>query len=207
MYDAEVHFTDRHIGDLLEFIDQQPWAKNTAVMISADHGETFGEHKMYRHGFELWQELVWVPLLVRMPGAKPRRIDTPRGGVDLPVTILDLLDAPRPDGAQGVSLVPELLGEKSPEQRLVVSDLPRTSDNDRRRAIVWGDHKLIAHGDDEYFKLFDVGADPREQRDLAGKNKKLFDEMLQRYKEVKGRIRDVCPKIRKLKGRKKNSPC
>ncbi len=207
MYDAEVHFTDAHLGRLLAFIEQQPWADRTAVMISADHGETFGEHKMYRHGFELWQELVWVPLLVRLPGAEPRVIDTPRGGIDLPVTMLDLLGAKRPAYAQGVSLVAELRGEKQPEQRLVVSDLPRTSDNDRRRAIVWGNDKLIAHGDDEYFKLYDVAADPRENVDLANTDKKRFEDMLRRYKAVKKTIKDVCPKIKKLKGKKKNSPC
>lgn len=207
MYDGEVHFTDGHLKKLLDFIDRAPWAANTAVMISADHGETFGEHDMYRHGFELWQELVWVPLLIRLPGAEARRIDTPRSGIDLPMTILDLLGAKAAAGMQGVSLVPELRGEREPEQRVVVSDLPRTSDNDRRRAIVWGKYKLIAHGDDEYFKLFDLEADPREQRDLASRDKAVFDDMLERYRQVSKSIRDVCPTIKKLIGKKKNKPC
>lgn len=206
-YDGEIHFTDQHLKRLLTFIDEQPWADRTAVMISADHGETFGEHKMYRHGFELWQELTWVPLMVRLPGAASKTIDTPRGGVDLPVTILDLLGAKRPQNAQGVSLVPELRGEVEPEERAVIIDLPRTSDNDRRRALIWGRHKLIAHSDDEYFKLYDIVADPREHNDLATKDKKLFAEMRKRYEEASRRIKDVCPTIKKLKGKKKNRPC
>lgn len=207
MYDGEVHFTDRHLKKLIDFIDAQPFANNTAVMISADHGETFGEHEMYRHGFELWQELTWVPLLVRLPGAKAKRIDTPRSGIDLPATILDLLGAKAPAGTQGVSLAPEIRGDEGPEPRVVVIDLPRTSDNDRRRAIVWKKYKLIAHGDDEYFKLFDLEADPREARDLASRDKAVFDDMLARYREASQRIHDVCPTIKKLKGKKKNKPC
>jgi len=206
-YDGEVHFTDKQVGKLLAFIDAQPWGKRTAVIISADHGETFGEHNMYRHGFELWQELTHVPLIVRAPGTKPRAIDEPRSGIDLPATIMDLLAVKPDDSFAGESLLPEVRGGEA-KRRAVVTDLPRTSDSDRRRALIWGNHKLIAHGDDGYFKLFDVVADPREQRDLVTKDKKLFDEMLERYRDVSKGIKDVCPKVRdKLKGKKKNKPC
>ncbi len=51
-YDGEIFFTDHHLGRLLAFVDSQPWGKRTAVIVTADHGEAFGEHKMTRHGFE-----------------------------------------------------------------------------------------------------------------------------------------------------------
>src|SRR5215471_3795692 len=60
LYDGEVTYTDRYIGKLLEFIAQKPWAANTAIIISGDHGEAFGEHGCWRHGFEIWQHLVRV---------------------------------------------------------------------------------------------------------------------------------------------------
>ncbi len=207
MYDGELHFTDRHLKTLLEFVDAQPWADRTAVMISSDHGETFGEHEMYRHGFELWQELVWVPLLVRIPGVAPKRVDVPRSGIDLPPTLFELLAVERPRDMQGVSLVAEMRGDVEPELRAVIIDLPRTSDNDRRRALVWDRHKLIAHADDEYFKLFDLEADPREQRDLAASEPKLLEQMLERYRAASQTIREVCPSHTKLKGKKKDKPC
>ncbi len=207
LYDGELHFTDRHVGKLLDFIAAQPWADHTAVILSADHGETFGEHDMYRHGFELWEELIHVPLLVHLPGSEPRTIDVPRSAVDLAPTILELL-AVQPDPSyQGVSLVAELRGGE-PKPRPVIADLPRTSDNDRRRAFIWGKHKLIAHGDDEYFKLFDLQADPQEQRDLARKEPELLKQMLKRYQDTSKTIKDVCPKMRKkLKGKKKGKDC
>ncbi len=207
MYDGELFYTDLHLGRLIDWIDQQPWGARTAIVVSGDHGETFGEHGMYRHGHELWQELVRVPLIVRMPGAKPRTIEVPRSQVDLAPTVLEWLGVPKPAGIQGTSLVPELMGATA-EERPVVSDLPRTSDNDRRRAMVLGKHKLIAHGDDESFKLFDLEADPKEKKDLAESDKALFEKMVARYKEVSGTIKDVCPKMtEKLKGKKKGSKC
>ena len=204
-YDAEVTFVDQYVGKLLEFVDQQPWGKDTAVIISSDHGEAFGEHKMHRHGFEIYEMLVRVPLMIRAPGITPRRIDTPRSAMDLPPTFLELTGAPPEPGFQGKSLVPEMYG-KPVEERDVIVDLPRTSDNDRRRALVRGKHKLISFGDDDGYGLYDVVADPLEKDDLKRKDKALFEEMKTRYKGAA--IKDICPKhTEKLKDKKKSKKC
>jgi len=205
-YDGELFFTDQHIGKLLEFIDAQPWADHTAVLISGDHGEAFGEHKMYRHGFELYEVLIRVPLLVRMPGGKARQVEHRRSGIDLPKTIMDLMGVEPDPSFRGKSLVPELRGEDG-GPRPVVVDLPRTSDNDRRRAYIEDDTKLIAFGDDDGYKLFDLAKDPGEKKDLRYKDKELFQKMEKRYKDFSKGIKDVCPKIKKLKGRKPSRPC
>ena len=206
-YDGEVHFTDQHVGKLLEFVNQQDWGKRTAVIVSADHGEAFGEKRMTRHGFELWEVLVHVPLMIQAPGITPRRIDTPRSAIDLPPTMFEMLGAPAEPSFQGTSLVPELYG-KEPQPRDVIVDLPRTSDNDRRRALVWGNYKLIAFGDDFGFELYDVVADPTETKDLKRENKALFEEMKARYKAKVGTIKDVCPKnSAKLRGKEKGKRC
>ena len=72
-YDSEVWYTDLWIRKLLDFAEQQPWWKNTALIVSADHGEAFGEHGMYKHAFELWEVLTRVPLIVMAPGIAPRQ--------------------------------------------------------------------------------------------------------------------------------------
>ena len=204
-YDAEVTFVDQYVGKLLEFVDQQPWGKDTAVIISSDHGEAFGEHKMHRHGFEIYEMLVRVPLMIRAPGITPRRIDTPRSAIDLPPTFLELTGAPAEPSFQGKSLVPEMYG-KPVEERDVIVDLPRTSDNDRRRALVHGNHKLIGFGDDDGYGLYDVVADPLEKNDLKRQEKALFEEMKKRYKGAV--IKDICPKhTEKLKDKKKSKKC
>ncbi|MGK4004606.1 sulfatase [Sorangium sp. So ce1036] len=206
-YDGEVKFTDMHVGKLLDFVAQQPWGKDTTIIVTADHGEAFGEHKMYRHGFEVWDVLVHVPLMIKAPGITPRRIDEPRSSIDLAPTILELTGAPPEPSFQGKSLVPELYGAE-PEPRDVIVDLPRTSDNDRRRALIHGRYKLIAYGDDDAFDLFDVVADPGELKDLKREQKAVFEEMKALYKERSAAIKDVCPKnTAKLKGKKKHKKC
>ncbi len=103
-YDGEVWFTDKHIGRLLDFIDSQPWGAKTAVILTADHGETFGEHNMHQHGYELWEPLVRVPFLVYVPGVVPHHVTVKRSHVDVVPTVLDLMNVWRP--AEG-----ELSGE------------------------------------------------------------------------------------------------
>ena len=68
LYDGEIAFTDKHVGRILDAIAAAPWGPRTAVIITSDHGEAFSEHKMVRHGVELWEELVHVPLLIHLPG-------------------------------------------------------------------------------------------------------------------------------------------
>ncbi|WP_437873272.1 sulfatase [Sorangium sp. So ce363] len=206
-YDGEVRFTDMHVGKLLDFVAQQPWAKDTAIIVTADHGEAFGEHKMFRHGFEVWDVLTHVPLMIQAPGITPRRIDVPRSSIDLAPTILELTGAPAEPSFPGKSLVPELHGA-TPEPRDVIVDLPRTSDNDRRRALIHGQYKLIAYGDDDAFDLFDLVADPGETKDLKRTQAPVFEEMKALYKERSAAIKDVCPKnTAKLKGKKSNKRC
>lgn len=182
-YDGEIWFTDRAVGDLIAWIEKQPWGKRTAVIVSADHGECFGEHGQIRHGYELWESLIHVPLLFLVPGAAPRRIETPRSHIDLAPTILELMGVEIAPPLRGQSLVSELFGGSLPP-RPIVADLSRDNLQDRRRAIIDGDLKLIARGDDERWLMYDVVKDPKERTTLTEKQpddfrrmKKLYDEL------------------------------
>ncbi len=75
-YDSEVFFTDHHIGRLFDFAKTKDWWDHTAIIISADHGETFGEHGMFKHAFELWEVLTRVPLVIYYPGIEPKVISS-----------------------------------------------------------------------------------------------------------------------------------
>jgi arylsulfatase A-like enzyme len=187
-YDAEVTFTDKYVGKLLDFIASRPWGQKTAIVVSADHGEAFGEHGQYLHGFELWENLVRVPLFVVVPGATARRIDVPTSDLDLAPTILELLGVPAEPSFEGKSLVPELYGAPHPE-RDVVLDLPATSDSDRRRAIVHGHDKLIAFGQDTSLQLFDLDADPGEEHPITKGDD--YAAMVQRYRDFEKTVKDV----------------
>jgi arylsulfatase A-like enzyme len=195
LYDEEVFYTDLWIGKLLDWVFAQPWAKDTAIIVTADHGEAFGEHGMMRHAHEVWEELVHVPLFVYVPGMKPRTIETTRGHADIAPTIAELLGAKNVPALPGTSLVHELFDAATAlEERDVVVDLPEDEHNERRRGLIHGRTKLIAFGADVRFSLYDLEADPGEKEDLIQKNPELAADMRRRYREASKRITDVPPR-------------
>lgn len=192
-YDAEMLFTDRYLGKLLDFIDSKPWGKRTAIIVTADHGEAFGEHGQTSHGFELWENLVRVPMFLYVPGIAPKHIDTPRSAIDLAPTILELLGVPAPAELklEGKSLLGEMTGKEEATEREVIIDLPTTSDSDKRRALVRGKDKVIAFGEQGAVRLYDVVADPEEKKPIMKGD--TFDAMSKRYREIAKAIKEVPP--------------
>jgi arylsulfatase A-like enzyme len=193
LYDEEVLYTDHWVGTLLDFVESQPWGKKTVIVVSADHGEAFGEHHEFRHGHELYEELVHVPLFVVVPGHPARTIDAARSQIDLVPTLVELLgQRPGPE-LRGTSFARELLGGEAAPSRDVVCDLPRDDWNDRRRSLLHDNWKLIAFGDDARFELYDMTADPHEQTDLFWKRRDVAADMRQRYREMSRTIDEVAP--------------
>lgn len=186
LYDAEIKHTDRFVGELIDWLDGSGAKQDTAIIVSADHGECFGEHGHLKHGYELWEELIRVPLLIRIPDGNARRIAEPRSHIDLAPTILELMGYPAAKHMRGKSLVPELRGAKA-KRRVVVADLTRDNLQDRRRAVIDGDLKLLVAGDDKAFWLFNVAEDPYERRDLVA-DKAEFERMKRLYFQESARI-------------------
>ena len=197
LYDEEVFFTDLWVGKLLDFVAAQPWAGQTAILLTADHGEAFGEHGATRHAHEVWEPLVHVPLLLAVPGVAPRAIDHPRAAIDIMPTIVDLVGAKNVPALRGTSLVPEARTGKG-EPRDVIVDLPEDDYNERRRALVHeeGEHryKIIAFGEDRRFSLFDLASDPQEDADLFAKDKDLATAMRARYRDASKSIVESPPR-------------
>lgn len=193
-YDSEVWYTDMWLGKLFEFARQQPWWERTAVIVSSDHGEAFGEHSMYKHAFEVWEVLVRVPLMVFAPGAEPQRIDEPRTHIDIAPTIMDLMGQPPLESFMGQSLVPEIYGAAKPEPRdVIVVELAEDSHNPHRRAIVKGDYKYIVFETGWRKLLFNLKNDPGEERDLSKEEPEKLAEMQRLFDEAFAKIPSIRP--------------
>jgi choline-sulfatase len=190
-YDGEVQFTDQYIGKLLDFAKTKPWWSSTAVIVTSDHGEALGEHSQFRHGFEVWENLARVPFMVCLPGNAPRRIDAKRSGLDLAPTVLDLLGVEPDPHFTGKSLASEVRGGPA-EDRDVVIDLPATSNNEKRRALIHEHFKIIGFGDGMYPKVFDLAADPGELAPLD-KSHAMYSEMQKRLFDLNKSITEVPP--------------
>jgi arylsulfatase A-like enzyme len=193
-YDSEVWFTDFHIGKLLDWAKQQPFWANTAVIITGDHGEAFGEHGQYRHAFEIWENLVRVPLIVYVPGAKPQRIEQRRSHLDLAPTIMDLLGQPPLAQFVGRSFLPEVLGKAAPETREpIVLELTEDSNNPQRRAIISGDYKLLVRGRGAAYFLYDLKNDPGESKNIASEQPEALAKMKSLYEKTFSAIPSIDP--------------
>jgi len=193
-YDSEVWYTDYYIGKLLGWAKGQPWWSHTVVIISADHGESFGEHGQYRHAFELWEPLVRVPLIVIGPGILPKRIDSLRSQIDFAPTIMQFMGKSPLSQFAGQSLVPEILGHEVAQSRSHIQlELTEDTNNPERRAIIAGDYKLLIRGYDEVFLLFNLKDDPGEEHNLDQADPDRLKEMKSLYKEAFGRILSIKP--------------
>lgn len=84
LYDAEVAYTDDEIGRLLRGLESNGRARDTLVVLVADHGEEFLDHGDWEHGHTLYDELLHVPLIVAQPGR------VVAGVVAQPVSALDV---------------------------------------------------------------------------------------------------------------------
>lgn len=191
VYDEEVWYTDKHIGRVLDHIASQPWGEDTAIIITADHGEAFGDaHGVKTHGHELWESLVRIPLVVYVPGQAPRKIGVRRSAIDVAPTILELTGAPpAPEGElRGTSLFADVIApEGTPlDERDVYLDMPEGPYNDVRRAILFGPtpgRKLMHFGGSRY-GLFDLASDPEEAKDMSSDPEafKAATERLQQFR-------------------------
>lgn len=167
------------------------------VIVTADHGESFGEHGVSMHGTGVWEEQMHVPLIVYVPGLEPRRVGTPRSLIDMAPTILDLLGQPKPardapDALSGTSLVPDLLGQ-SPPQRPIYAHLPAgVATYEDHSVLIDGRWKVIRHGADR-FSLYDLSADPHEFVDLAARQPRQLARMRQLLSAFRARMHVVAP--------------
>jgi arylsulfatase A-like enzyme len=192
LYDGEIAFTDHHIGRVLDALAASPAAARTAILFTGDHGEAFGEHGFYFHGREIWDEVVRVPLLIHVPGAKPRSVARRTSTVDLAPTVLDLAGIAQDEGARGRSLVPDLFGgELAP--RPVLIDQPRNPYYLPRRGFIDGAHKLHHFIDTGAYRLFDLDQDPGEKTDLSESQPELLRDVVRSYEEYTSKIVDFIP--------------
>ncbi len=159
-YLGELALVDAAIAPLLA---SEALRERLVVIVSADHGEAFGEHNTFFHATTLYEELVRVPLLVRLPERKGRRVDTPVSLMDLSPTLLDLFGVTTPGDFVGESLVPHLRDEPATHQRPIAMDSGRLM-----RAMVFSDgFKLIEDRRRGYVELYDLKQDPDEKQNLS----------------------------------------
>jgi len=198
-YDHEIAYTDHHIGKILKALKKHPSAQRTAVIINADHGEAFAEHKRRFHGFTVYEEELRVPFLIHVPGLTPKRLKKRVSLIDVVPTILDLAQTKSKHQLQGRSLLPDYLRKKPTPQRLVYAERVRGPHSSGMRMLIDGDLKLCFHAGGNRYELYDLARDPREKKNLFKKDPASAKRMVSALKSMVKLAMDTKGKVRRVK--------
>ena len=158
LYDGNLAYVDDLVGKLLRQLDERGLRGNTIVILTADHGEALFEHGFLGHNTQLYEESIRVPLIVKLPGAAPRRVASVVELVDLAPTILELAGLHATD-MQGKSLLGPAAADRIAYSRTVWKR-PRYSARNKNHKLIWDSRT----GKKE---LYDLGDDPKETVDLS----------------------------------------
>jgi arylsulfatase A-like enzyme len=170
LYDAEVAQNDAAFGALLDELERRGLAERTAVLLTSDHGEEFFEHGGWKHGLTLYEELLRVPMVLRLPGGSPagRVVDEPAEQIDIVPTLLDLADLPVDALLPGRSLIAlDGAGPRVSTARLVRAGVILESAKRGLWKLVRRRGPWVAPLGEPPYLLFDLAADRDETADLA----------------------------------------
>lgn len=182
LYDEEIRYTDRHIGRLLDALRQSPAWPRTSLLVTADHGEGFGEHGIppdRRHGYHLYANQTRVPFILRLAGLRqafpsvPRRIAAPVAHVDIVPTLLHSVLRQPPHAVErqllGQSLLPLLAQPQAEPEHRVFQEVMYEGPTVRKALVTDRWHLIQNLIPDGTIELYDLKNDPQETRDLAGR--------------------------------------
>jgi arylsulfatase A-like enzyme len=176
-YDTGVLYADVYIGRLLEQLEALGVLKDTAIILSADHGETLGELNVYGDHHTADHHVARVPMIVRWPGIAPRVDRSLCYQFDIAATWLELLGGQVPDNWDAQSFAPAFrAGTEAGRDHLVLTQGAWTL----QRAVRFDRYLAIHTRHDGYHDypqvmLFDLEADPHEQLDLAAGKPELVE--------------------------------
>jgi arylsulfatase A-like enzyme len=106
VYDGSIALIDAELGRLFRELHQRRLLENTIVIVTADHGDEYGEHGLVDHGRSLYRQSLQVPLIISFPGQIPAayRVGTPVSLRNLSATVLDLIGPGEASGLPGQAL-------------------------------------------------------------------------------------------------------
>ncbi|HMG35235.1 MAG TPA: sulfatase [Blastocatellia bacterium] len=200
LYDGEIAFTDHYFGRLFEWLEKSGHLNDTAVVLMADHAESLGERRVYRHSSQLYSDQTHIPMIFYVPGLASRRVQDYVTSVDLGTTILNVVGAPCPEQYTGVSLLALMKGEPFVhppifgEQTLREKEFPNLrpeqypQPTDKKFMIITQDgYKLIYDRAAAAFQLFDLKNDGAELHNLYDQRPEVSLDLKQKL----GRFIDI----------------
>ena len=171
LYEGNFAYVDDLIGQLMSCLEDQGLDDDTVVIVTADHGEALFEHGYIGHNTQLYEESIRVPLMVKLPGQLPRRVDDIVELIDLAPTILELAGVHVPESMQGRSLLhPD--ADRVAFTRTVWQRARYSARNDRYK-LIWDSRTGVT-------ELYDLESDPGEAQNIYGERTFVSGHLEQR---------------------------
>lgn len=183
-YKGEIAYVDIQIGKLVDFLSGKNLLKNTLIVFTSDHGESFGEHYEFGHGFFIYDSTLRVPLFFYYPGKIDKKsVEDQVSLVDLLPTILDICNLKSPPSVHGRSLIRSV--ESTP--LYCETFLPKSNYGwSPLKGCVSREWKYISAPEPELYNLTD---DPKEEKNMLtlmpGKAKQMAKIYNKFVKELK----------------------
>jgi len=156
---------DDAVGEILEALDKHGLAKNTVVIYTTDHGDLGGDHRFFFKGPFLYQGLIKIPFLIKVPeGVEGKTCNALVSSINIPETILELAGFPIPNTMQGKSMVPLL---RNPEKKINDSILIEMDDDhnyEKTRSLINNEWRITIFRD--HGEMYNLKEDPEELNNL-----------------------------------------
>jgi arylsulfatase A-like enzyme len=183
IYDEKIQRTDEKFRHFLDEFDKMGLTGKTLFVLTSDHGTEFYEHKRFDHGFSLYDELVHVPLVIKLPGRIDGKVVRDQiSSLDVMPTVMELLDLRMPENAKdqlrGASLVPALKGQSVDKD--VFSETDYRLYTFKRSIQTKEGWKLIYTLESKGRELYNLKRDPGETRNLVDAEPRIAYELEQR---------------------------
>lgn len=183
IYDEKIQRTDEKFRKFLDEFTRMGLMDKTIFVLTSDHGTEFHEHKRFDHGFSLYNELIHVPLVIKLPKVKSGKVINDQiSSIDLMPTILDLLDVEMPARARnqllGSSLTPAFIGKTVTKE--VYSETDYRQYTYKRSVITTDGWKFIYTLENKDRELYNLTSDPGETTNLVEREPRLAYELEQK---------------------------
>ena len=181
LYDGEVAYVDLVMGRLVSYLKEMDLFGTTLIILTADHGESLGQHGEETHGYFAYNVTIWVPLIISFPGLKHEIVRQQVSHIDIFPTACDILNVEKPPFLEGHSLLQALKGKKLPKRPLYFESLYPYYSRGWAPMIgyIFEKDKFI---DSPIPELYDIEVDFDEKRNIAPKKK------LDRYRQQLSQI-------------------
>ncbi|MFC1668731.1 sulfatase [Chlamydiota bacterium] len=194
LYDAEIAYLDFRIGEVYRLLKESKLLDNTVLIITSDHGENLGEYNLMDHQYSLYDTLLKIPLILKLPGVQMRgeRVTHVVESMDIFSTIINVLEI---DKKYMTSKIPgKNLFEKEVNRTVLseylaphpdISTISKLYPNSKFSlydknliALRTNEWKIIVSSSGET-KLFNIHTDSHEKKDLSS----TFPEVCKRLEK------------------------